>query len=136
MPLQYPNARLFLHQLLAGDRLSGSQAIAEGACQFGLISHDCALELVPQPDDHSCHCSETVKNVIKKHFEQRAAQAAWPVVNHEEVWSAIENHFESRLQGAPLQSGFESESTKSARTCSNHAPALFDVMLQQIMRYP
>jgi hypothetical protein len=136
MPLKFPNARLFLHQLLAGDRLSGAQAIAEGACQFGLISPDCVPDILEQPTEHQCQCVATAKNVVRKHFEQKAEQGAMPKVDHEEVWSAIEKHIDNHPQVAKLQSAPNGDSQLPANACHNHAPALFDVMLQQLMRYP
>jgi hypothetical protein len=136
MPLKFPNARLFVHQLLAGDRLSGAQAIAEGACQFGLISPDCVPDVLQPTGDHQCQCLATAKNVVKKHFEQQAEQAARPPVDAEEVWSAIERHIDRHPQVAMLQSAANGNSQLLANACHNHAPALFDLMLQQIMRYP
>ena len=136
MSLKFPNARLFVHQLLAGDRLSGAQAIAEGACQFGLISPDCVPDVLQQPIDLQCQCLATAKNVVRKHFEQQGEQAAMPKVDHIEVWSAIEKHIDKQPQVAKLQSAPTGDRQLLANACHNHAPAILDLMLQQLMRYP
>jgi hypothetical protein len=136
MDLKFPNARLFLHGLLLADRVSGAQAIAEGACQFGLISADCVPDVVPATKDHSCQCLTTGKNVLRKHFEHRAGQVALPQVDYEEVWLAIARHILGDSQAAKFEPGGTGDGQMLAGACHKHAPALFDLILQQIMRYP
>jgi len=141
MPLKFPNARLFLHELLSGQRLSGAEAIARGACQFGLITSDTVIDALPTSGDYQCRCIPAARDVLRKHFEQRPPESSLPEVDHETVWSAIENHIKSHPHAAGgglsfFRDGSDEGCEGFSSACHQHAPVLFDVMLQQLMRYP
>jgi hypothetical protein len=133
--LKFPNARLYVHELLSSERLSGAQAIVRGSCRFGLISEDCIADLLQSRSGRECQCLATAKDVVSKHFAQRFKQSA-PVVDWEEVWRAIEKHFNNHLPITEKKSTADCCKDGSVSTCNKHAPALLDMMLQQIMRYP
>jgi hypothetical protein len=136
MDLKFPNARLFLHELLSSNNLSGAEAIAEGACHFGLISSESALDVQQPAHGNQCQCMVTAKNVMRQYFEQRPDQSSRSLVDLEEVWSAIEKHLSAYRRGTKTGVAETSDSVSLANTCGNHAAALFDMMLQQIRRYP
>lgn len=134
MTLKFPNARLLVHALLSSERLSGAQAIARGACQFGLIPADSVLDVLEEKNGHQCQCLATAKNIVKKHFEQCQKPSGTPV-NAEEVWSAIEKQLNNFPQLTNGLTPSKDSPVGQTSPCLNHAPALVDVMLQQIMRY-
>ncbi len=61
--LQFPNARLYIHNLLAFDHVTGAEAIARGAREFGVISEEFLSnpELISAVNDCDCcaaaHCA-------------------------------------------------------------------------------
>lgn len=66
--LQFPNARLLIHNLIAFERLSGAEAIARGACEYGVIcieslddpSLDCAIK--------NCDCCAAAQCILRQYF--------------------------------------------------------------------
>lgn len=132
MPLQFPNARLFIHDLLSNQRYSPSQAIAISACQYGLIPPE-QIDDVEVSEDSSCQCLATARNVLLKYFKEKEQQQGVPVVDIDEVWATMEKYIESHRQARRLQ---EPATDKQPHDCAKLAPALFDYLLQQISRYP
>ena len=130
MPLRYPNARLFLNDLLFRERLSGAQALAAGACCFELVPAQAVSEILLAPVDEECRCLDTAAEIVEKHLAQRQSASSAAPVDHKVVFAEIEKQVRS-------------SAVSSARGCTNvlagachhHAPALFDIMLQQLMRY-
>ncbi|MBU6454596.1 MAG: hypothetical protein KGS72_22695 [Cyanobacteria bacterium REEB67] len=149
MPLRYPNARLFLHDLLFRERLSGAQALAAGACCFELVPAQAVSEILLAPVNDDCRCLDTAAEIVEKHLALRHSAPNALIVDHKVVFAEIEKQARSNpdnsgrdtsksdaAAGAALAGrGTTSASNALAGACHNHAPALFDIMLQQLMRY-
>lgn len=131
IPLQFPNARLFLHQMIASEHLSGAEAIARGAYEFGLVKPGSMKDDVESLPLGRCNCLTVAKTILTKHFEQIR-----PInlqMNIDEVSSQIERdvnsyHFDLPCNGVAKGNGNPSH-------CNKFAPALFDLILQHIQRY-
>jgi hypothetical protein len=131
--LKFPNARLLMHELLSAERLSGPQAIALGACQFGLISSEAMADVIADKGGNNCQCLSTAKNVIQQYFDQGDKKAL--SVDTEEVWSAIEKQLSKSFPQEDGHAACNEEHAGAANHCSRHVPVLIDLMLQQITRY-
>lgn len=134
MILKFPNARLFIHDLLSAGGLSGCQAIARSACEFGLVDAEAAADIQSEPGAGGCACAETAKKVLTKYFERKSKEALADV-NVDQIWSLIERDVEAHRQSSKTP-GTNSDLCGRLHSCAQDAPALFDLMLQQIRRYP
>lgn len=134
MSLKFPNARLFMHNLLANGELSGAQAIALSACEFGLLEYKDVQELIAPIKKASTHCScmETAKGVLVTYFKERNKNTSG--TDTDNAWSALETAATRYELGSRMHVGHASHNCH--HECSKFAPALFDLMLQQIHRYP
>lgn len=134
MSLKFPNARLFMHNLLANGELSGAQAIALSACEFGLLDYKEVQKLITpfkRPSTY-CSCMETAKGVMVTYFKQRNDSTS--EIDTDNAWSALQTAAANYEMGSRTHLGSDSHSC--LHECSKFAPALFDLMLQQIRRYP
>jgi hypothetical protein len=132
MPLKFPNARLLIHDFLLSG-LSGKEAIVRGACEYGLISPDFMTE-EQVPDSEPCQCLGAAKNVLCKYFESKKNSSDMPLVNIEAVLSAFESEalaYRKTLSLPPVENCELGKLTHDSR----FAPAIFDIMLQQMRRY-
>jgi len=133
--LRFPNIRLFVHNLFMAEGLTGSEAIAHCAGEIGLISQESVNKAVVRDSEGACRCLATAKNVLTSHFAERTCPM--PVaVDTEELWLNVEERVEKAMQlsaGAKTQ-GVQENGTISP--CYMHAPALMDIMVQQISCYP
>jgi len=132
--LQFPNARLFLHHMLATERVSGAEAIARGAYEFGLIQPGSIDDDTQSLAADKCNCMAVGKAVLSKYFEE-VRHAQYPPLNIEELWSQIERDAETYNKSAHRSSGGGSRNAQP-EGCNKFAPVLFDLMLQHIQRYP
>lgn len=130
MPLKFPNARLFMHNLLADGRVSGAEAIALSACEFGLLNQADADGVRSTTATTRCKCMEAGRKVLVKYFEQHAAASSSVA---DKVWSAIEE--DARRYGCARGNSISSTGDCYRHDCAKFAPALFDILLQQITRY-
>jgi len=131
--MQYPNARLFIHSLLSDNRVSGSQAIVQGAYEFGLVP-DGSIQPVVEGGGLPCRCMDALKNVLIKYFEERQKHSPAPFYDLKEIWSAVEKDADTYIEksiGSEQCAGIA-----QVLNCKKLAPALFDILLQQIRRYP
>lgn len=134
MPLRFPNARLFMHILLADRNVSGAQAIALSALEFGLLDEGSAMRLHKglAPSQPQCKCVDTGRYVLQAYFDKRAREASGSAVDTDKIWTAVE-------EDAKKYTGNGSKQTicdNCRHDCGKFAPALFDFLLQQIRRYP
>jgi hypothetical protein len=133
MSLKYPNARLFVHGLLSCSRSTVPEAIARSACEFGLVETESVDELIPAPDVGPCPCMATARNVVAKYCDNRKKQIGESKLNAEDVWSALEENAKIYFCEGKVQTN---NSSVSGHECHKFAPALFDLLLQEIGRYP
>lgn len=125
MTLRFPHARLFIHNLLADGRISGGQAIALSACEFGLLDSTDMHSLAQSHGSPSCDCKNAARSVLLSYFQESSKAAA---VCTDKIWSALEN--EARRYEQP------SNTPVTCHDCNRFAPVLFDLMLQEIHRHP
>ncbi len=140
MPLKFPNVRLFLFDLLTYGGLSGPEAIARTAVEYGIIPLDSLNEVLTNgtvKDGCLCQCVATLKNVLRKHFSLKAQQSGLPEIDTEDVWASIHT---DAMKHHKLTTIVESDHKCAADAqlagCLSGAPALFDLLLQHIRRYP
>ena len=181
MPLKFPNARLHIHNLLTDESVSGAEAIALIAIEYGLVASDFVHrigEMQNRNTNDNCSCLRTVKQILDNYFEQRKAQSLAADVNVSQVWSSLQReiqaylrsqqhtvtgngngngivkdhernghgnghsngngHSEGSLISSEVQNRLADESTylELGHDCTKFAPAVFDLLLQQIRRYP
>jgi hypothetical protein len=162
MSLRYPNARLFLHDLLFRERLSGAQALAAGACCFELLPAQAVSEILLAPVGDDCRCLDTAAVIVEQHLILRRTASDANSVDPKVVFAEIEKQARrapdaknnavdqaasantststsssssSSSSSSTTAGGTSSLNTPLAGACHNHAPALFDIMLQELMRY-
>jgi hypothetical protein len=125
MILKFPNARLYMQDLLATEKVSGAAALARAACQFGLLDVETMDNLIASNlQSGSGCCLHMSEQVLKKYFTQRPGTEQDVSTN---VWQIVE------------KDALTYEKTvlkKGEHSCERLAPALFDLMLQHIRRYP
>ncbi|MBX9568874.1 MAG: hypothetical protein K2X77_08260 [Candidatus Obscuribacterales bacterium] len=181
MPLKFPNARLHIHNLLRDENVSGAEAIALIAIEYGLVDSDFVHrieEMKIKNTNDNCSCLQTAKKILDKYFEQRKAQFLADV-NVSQVWSSLQmeiqaylrsqhqssvagngngngkvtvadtnvhgnghgngnGHSNGLLISSEMQKSLADESfnIEPGHDCTKFAPVVFDLLLQQIRRYP
>lgn len=133
--LKFPNVRLFLFDLLTHGGLSGPEAIATTAREYGIIPADSFNEILAQTAGVSgCKCVATLKNILHRHF---AARPDSPAVDVNDIWKAIEADALKHRKLAEIHDSNQcAENQNSSNSCRVSAPTLFDLLLQHIRRYP
>lgn len=99
------------------------------ALEYRLISQEAVNDVVTIVSDAECHCMEAARKVLLKHFQEKRKVHG---VDVEEVWSSLVREIQAYSNACPL----DPKSTVQPHECSRLAPALFDILLQQIGRYP
>lgn len=125
MILKFPNARLYMHDLLATEKVSGAAAVARAAGQFGLLDVETMDRLLDSGSQIGTGCClDMSEEVLRKYFVER------PGTEHDlfkSVWHVVKEDaltYEQKVL------------KKDEHSCERLAPALFDFMLQHIRRYP
>ncbi len=135
MSLKFPNARLYVQDLLSHGGLSGPVAIARSAYEFGLISDKDRIEVESMLiSGELCFCLLAAHCVLSSYFKNRIGRPGVPEANLSEVWKALLEEFEFYKEKLNLKR--DCQCTLTVSDCAKLAPALFDLMLQQISRYP
>ncbi|MBK9204281.1 MAG: hypothetical protein IPL73_17965 [Candidatus Obscuribacter sp.] len=135
MSLKFPNARLHVHDLLSNGGLSGPVAIVRSACEDGLISDAERVEVEELVgEEEFCLCLIAAQKVLSSYFEKRRGRPDLPEVNFDEIWNAMVKDAESYKQ--KVNSAAKCQCEVKSSDCPRFAPALFDMMLQHIRRYP
>lgn len=138
--LQFPNARLLIHNLIAIERLSGAEAIARGAFEYGVIcieslddpGLDCAIK--------NCDCCAVAQCILRQYF--RSTIKADCTQQLESAWNSILvrlSSYRCRLsekQNQNCQPKAEIDGAPDCENaCSKLAPVIFDLMLQEVHRH-
>lgn len=138
--LQFPNARLLIHHLIALEHMSGAEAIAFGAHEYGVI----CMESLDDPDldcaIRNCDCCAAAQCILRNYFR--------PTTNPdcagqlESAWNSILvrlSSYRCRLndrQNQNCQPNAEIDGAPDCENaCANLAPVIFDFMLQEIHRH-
>ncbi|RTL38097.1 MAG: hypothetical protein EKK48_22630 [Candidatus Melainabacteria bacterium] len=135
--LKFPNARLLIHNLIAERKLSGEDAIAAGACELGLMS-PVEIESVrgqSAAQSDMCGCSRTARLILKKYFDNNDTDAAEAF---QKSWESLQERSKKRLGPEAIQATAESHdaaATDQNKSCSQHAPIIFDYLLQEVNRH-
>jgi hypothetical protein len=133
--LNFPNARLYMQNLLAVENLTGGEAIAKAACEYGLIDQEAARTIITRVEGTGCQCMGTAKAILEKYFEGREHRPYLINDDSNVVWDSFLNeirHFQRRNQ-MPAE---DSHGDGKASECQKFAPILIDLLLQHIRRYP
>lgn len=132
MTLHFPNARLFIHDLTARQKLSGVRALAKGAHEYGLIPFEAIADIDRLEGNASCQCFAAAREILHRHFKAKSKGQGAQSVSIEDVCSSFERDFkayEKRLSEDRCQANDQP-------ICARLAPALFDLLLQQVRRFP
>ncbi len=133
MVLKFPIVRLHIKNLIAKDGLSGAAAIAKAAADFDLIDGDSADQIASVLKGDECRCLAATKAVLAKYFAQRNNRDGMQDHDLEAIWQSIETEIECR-QKEPKQLSYQTGDRLDQ--CLKDAPVMFDLLLQQIRRYP
>ncbi|CAN5568647.1 hypothetical protein BH10CYA1_BH10CYA1_60510 [soil metagenome] len=132
--LKFPNARLFVHNQLSCGR-AASEAIARSACEYGLLSQDELVDIIPTTSVAPCPCMATVRNIVAKYCEIKKKQPNQCEINEENLWKVLSEDAQSYFDGSSAVTQSEIIN-QNPHECARFAPALFDLMLQELSRHP
>lgn len=133
--LGIPNARLFIHNLVAEKKLSGADAIVHGAIECGLLQPEDLSHIESQMgaeiSTQFCGCMTNARSIVSNFFERRVNSERADAL--EGCWKTILHRCENYI---PSSSKSNSDAKpERCSLCAHHAPVVFDYMLQEIRRY-
>ncbi|MBX9952297.1 MAG: hypothetical protein K2Y39_24195 [Candidatus Obscuribacterales bacterium] len=131
MTLQFPHARLLIHNLLADEHLSGAEAIARVAVEYGVIPKYDAENSELKRAIVNCDCCEAAHCVLSQYFKTHGAKSEDYL---ESAWKSIIHSLE-RYKNCAYKSGNGGTELSCQQACSNLAPVVFDLLLQEVRRY-
>ncbi len=131
--LQFPNARLFIHNLLADERVSGAEAIARGAREFGVIAEDCLDDADLHCAVINCDCCEAAHCVLRQYFKSKPDGDGADAV--ESAWKTVMTRLNRYRAALPKSQSNKENVPDCEHVCSNLAPVIFDLLLQEVRRY-
>jgi hypothetical protein len=134
--LKFPNVRLHLHDLIRQDKQLPSEAMANGAFFFGLISEQAQKEIKTPGQSDMCLCMATAAEIIRHHIKPMPEKEHFQKVKFDEVWAALTRAAETHFTQANADTEHQGEVCIRTHDCYQFAPKLFDLMLQQLLRYP
>ena len=132
--LEFPNPRLFLYVLLANSQSTSSEAIVEAALEFGLIDSQTAQQLRLEEQSEPCQCMASVKQVLKYYCARQNERSDAPHTSANEVYASLDSLVHKFCQ-SPGTSKYSAPSDAN-HNCARFAPIVFDLLLQEIRRYP
>ena len=124
MLLKFPVARLFLHDLLQREQMSGAQAIAAAACRYDLVAPEAVAEILQKPNKQCCECFLSAALIVAEFFKNHSSLADQDASTKgpaQQAHHQLLSHWQEEIGERPH--------------CTSHAPALFDVILQVLTRY-
>jgi hypothetical protein len=134
--LKFPNARLFIKNLVANEQRTGAQAMILAAAEFGLINPGSVNHLNSALNGNKCQCMTAAKAILREH-----SQSSCHIGNFtSQILSKIETDLEHDLaahrnaeqkkkKGKPTVT---KRNSLPDRNCQKDAPVVFDMLLQQI----
>lgn len=129
--LQFPNARLLIHNLLADEHVSGAEAIARGAREFGVID----AKVADGDLDHAiidCDCCMVAHCILRQYFQSKSDKDS--ALTAESAWKTILTRL-NRYKAAQKGESNQDQVITCQDICSNLAPVIFDLLLQEVRRY-
>lgn len=130
--LQFPNARLYIHNLVAFEHITGAEAIARGAREFGVISEESlsSPELVSALKD--CDCCAAARCVLLDYF--KSCSSGYDAQSVENAWNTVlKRLYKYRVKDIQATNDWN-ENPDCRQMCSNLAPVIFDLLLQEVRR--
>ncbi len=132
--LKFPNARLFVHNQLRCGR-AAPEAMARSACEFGLLSPDAFMDVLPAPSASPCPCLATAKNIVDKYCEYRKNRTDGSNLDGVEMWDVLKEDAQAFTDKETAEHSVMKTPT-GQHHCSKFAPILFDLLLQELIRHP
>jgi len=131
MNFQFPNARLFVRDLIATEQLSGPEAMVQAAYEFGLVPVNSKYELhYKHRDNTQCPCFATAKTILETHLAPKIETGSIQIEKVADIWSGVKRQAELYQKLSP-----ETGNMTDEELCARMAPALFDLILQEVRRY-
>ncbi len=121
--LQFPNARLYIHNLLAFDHVTGAEAIARGAREFGVISEESLSNPELISAVNNCDRCAAAYCVLLDHFKTLGDSAGVQVV--ENAWNTVLKRLGKYRVNASLAAPDLEGDPDCRQICSNLAPVIF-----------
>ncbi len=79
MNFHFPNARLFVRDLIATEQLSGPEAMVQAAYEFGLVPINSRHELHYKHREQShCPCFAAAKTILETHLAPKIETGSMP----------------------------------------------------------
>ncbi|MCC6981011.1 MAG: hypothetical protein IT343_22005 [Candidatus Melainabacteria bacterium] len=128
--LRFPNARLYIHDLLVKRDITGAQAIQKGAKEFGVLADDHVLTVEGEQLSSICDCCRAAHNVLLQFFKQRNSSSYQK--DTEQAWKSLTNRLIKYRRRLGEQ---EALPINCQPACSKLAPIIFDLMLQEVHCY-
>lgn len=134
--LSFPSARLYIHDLLVGNGLTGAQAIQQGAREFGVFEDGGdpkEIETVGNPEKDltdCCECCQAAYKVLQQFFASRNNTTS--AADMQTAWKSFQNrlsYYRARMDSGKVKP------LDCQLSCSNLAPVIFDLLLQEVHRY-
>lgn len=129
MYLRFPNARLHVHDLISSSRRSGGDAIVAAACDYGLIPAESATRIKVSETANPCQCMMCCKDVVDSYLKAKHANSKLMDLTTNDLFSNIQ------YEAQEYERTHNSSVSSKEHDCARFAPALFDLLLQQIHKY-
>lgn len=131
MTLQFPNARLLIQDLTLRQKLSGVRALTKGAHEYGLIPFDAIVDINRLENETGCQCRAAAHAILDSYVQAKNKRGGVHRINVDEVRSSFDHDVHIFERKNRREHGQTSEQDQ----CQRIAPALFDLILQQVHRY-
>ncbi len=130
--LQFPNARLYIHNLLAFDHVTGAEAITRGAREFGVITQESLSDPELIAAVQNCDCCAAAHCILVDFFRARCDVEDQEAV--ENSWNTVLKRLNKHRSQFTLSESDQKGSPNCKAMCSNLAPVIFDLLLQEVRR--
>ena len=134
--LKFPNVRIHLHDIILSEKQLPSQAMAQAAVYFGLISDDEFERVIAVKPADLCLCMATAGNIVEEYFKRVPHRRGFPAVDCKQVIAELFNHAKTHFKEIERPADHQGEIEVRTHDCYKFTPILFDLMLQQLLRYP
>ncbi|MFA6208959.1 MAG: hypothetical protein WCT03_13995 [Candidatus Obscuribacterales bacterium] len=134
--LKFPNVRIHLQDLVLREKQLPSAAMAKSAVHFGLIPEDSLDKVLCDQKNEMCLCMATAASIIEEYFKAVPEHTGVPSVKFEDVLFEIFRDAKTHFNEVTMTGDHQGEIALRSHDCYKFAPTLFDLMLQQLLRYP
>ncbi len=134
--LKFPNVRLQLHDLIAKDKHSPPYAMAHLAVLSGLIPEHALKAIVAVEPLDMCLCMASAEQIIEEYLRNLPAKTNFPSIKASHIGCSLAKAAETHIKSTTSDNFLSAGMNLPSHDCHRFAPILFDLMLQQLMRYP